>query len=870
MDNKVKREWKRVVQKLVPAKLNREFRRARRKIGLPSLGELRRRFRGEVSVNAVVSQQVYDLVHEKIETLEQRIETQSESIRWLVENQKWILQNQSRGTASSDFSDSGPLVSIVLPVWNREKYIADAIQSVIDQSYSNWELLIVDDGSTDGTLSAISTFLKDPRVTLLRKQHRGVCVARNAALSVAQGEIVAYLDSDNQWVESNLQAVVETFTNDPKCQSVYSAQLVENDDQNWCYIRDFKYQRDEYLSNGGIDLNAFAHRRELYEKFGGFDESLDRLVDWDLIARYTEDVPPSRIATVGCRYREMGIHRISTNGNFWRNRHLIQRKWQKPEVDNLKVLYVVRDYPQLSESYVRWEIDCMRRWGVEVHVWSSLEKTISPYPSDVPHHNGLLEEAMLEVKPSIVHFHWLNIASMFLEVVSRYGAVATVRGHGFEYSSEQTAFLLRHPTVQRIFAFPHFAKPFDHLAKIQSSPCAFNSELYHPDDVKDPALVVRTGSAKKTKGIQDFIDTAVLCPGHQFVLIISRLNGLETYPEEVIAYNEAKGSPVRIHVNMPHEEVAEIIREAGIYMHTYGAEEPFGMPISIAEAMATGCYTLVRNLPGAGEYLGPGGDLYSSVTEAVSLIKATETWYQEDWSERQRKTVDYAYSRFTDLDVYRPMLDCWKNIIANGVDPATIIDEILDPELQPVISLILEDNRADQVDVFSRPLLTHLLGTYKILKGWGLEKDVCYAGLVHSLYTAVGQHRLEVSDENRERMKSIIGEDSEKLAYLFQTSFRKIFDNMVKAGSDFSFVGRFSEERVQLSQAEFEALCTIHLAEWLEKRKRLPGDSHAQEVYSLLAHHLGGIPLAHYQREVCPELQTLEQQKHPKFEKAAA
>ena len=90
-----------------------------------------------------------------------------------------------------------PLVSCVIPVWNGEKYLAEAIESVLNQTYPSIELVIVDDGSSDGTPDVIASF-KD-RVTSIRQEQSGPAAARNTGISASKGEFVAFLDSDDIW-----------------------------------------------------------------------------------------------------------------------------------------------------------------------------------------------------------------------------------------------------------------------------------------------------------------------------------------------------------------------------------------------------------------------------------------------------------------------------------------------------------------------------------------------------------------------------------------------------------------------------------------------------------------------------------------------
>lgn len=97
------------------------------------------------------------------------------------------------------------LVSIIMPAYNCEKYIAEAIRSVLAQTYSNWELLIVDDCSTDDTEAIVASF-EDKRIHYQRNaQNKGAALTRNEALKIAQGKYIAFLDADDLWAPEKLE-----------------------------------------------------------------------------------------------------------------------------------------------------------------------------------------------------------------------------------------------------------------------------------------------------------------------------------------------------------------------------------------------------------------------------------------------------------------------------------------------------------------------------------------------------------------------------------------------------------------------------------------------------------------------------------------
>ncbi len=106
-------------------------------------------------------------------------------------------------------------VSVIIPVYKVEKYIAATVQSVLEQTYKNFELLIVDDGSPDRSIEICQQFT-DPRVKILRQENRGVAAARNTGIRAAQGEYIAFLDADDLWVPHKLEAHVEHLNSSPQ------------------------------------------------------------------------------------------------------------------------------------------------------------------------------------------------------------------------------------------------------------------------------------------------------------------------------------------------------------------------------------------------------------------------------------------------------------------------------------------------------------------------------------------------------------------------------------------------------------------------------------------------------------------------------
>lgn len=193
--------------------------------------------------------------------------------------------------------------SIVMPSYNRADKIGAAIGSVLRQSHHDFELIVVDDGSTDGTAAVLDGVGDDPRLRVIEAAHGGVSAARNLGLEAAEGEVIFYLDSDNRWTRDYLRLMLIALTVSG-AQSAYAALRVQDGAGNVSGYRGEPFSRSFCLKGNYVDLNVFCHRRTLYEEKGGFDPALKRMVDWDLVLRYTAAERPIFCPFIGCLYTD--------------------------------------------------------------------------------------------------------------------------------------------------------------------------------------------------------------------------------------------------------------------------------------------------------------------------------------------------------------------------------------------------------------------------------------------------------------------------------------------------------------------------------------------------------------------------------------
>jgi hypothetical protein len=220
-----------------------------------------------------------------------------------------------------------PAVSIVMPTWNRGAVIGAAIRSVQAQQFSDWELIVVDDGSTDDTERVFASFATDVRIRTVTQAHGGQCEARNNALRLAKGALIAYLDSDNLWYPGYLAAAVAVFAAHPDVGCAYGAMITESHIPGQRILFE-PFDRDRLLNGNYIGMSPFIHRRSLFERYGGFDEELSALEDWDLILRYTADAPARRLPVPAVRYRVVDDKRVTVTQPMHEADARVRSKWK--------------------------------------------------------------------------------------------------------------------------------------------------------------------------------------------------------------------------------------------------------------------------------------------------------------------------------------------------------------------------------------------------------------------------------------------------------------------------------------------------------------------------------------------------------------
>ena len=201
-----------------------------------------------------------------------------------------------------------PRISVILPIYNRGDYIAEAIESVIVQTFTDFEIIVIDDGSTDGTAGVIKSF-SDSRIRYIYQSNCGRSNARNQAFSVANGQYIAFLDSDDLYLPNKLELQVRYLDTHPSVGMVYtSAYCIDKngsllDDSYKATVSGWIYEDVAFYVPVTITLPTVMVRYEVFDQVGGFDERMERFEDTDLWRRVSKEFIIEAIPEFTCKLR---------------------------------------------------------------------------------------------------------------------------------------------------------------------------------------------------------------------------------------------------------------------------------------------------------------------------------------------------------------------------------------------------------------------------------------------------------------------------------------------------------------------------------------------------------------------------------------
>jgi len=278
-----------------------------------------------------------------------------------------------------------PKVTVVIPTYNRSDLLPRAIKSIQNQTYQNYELLVVDDASTDNTDELMEQFISDKIKYIKLDENVGQCIARNKASEKATGEYIGFLDSDDEWLPEKIEKQIKLFQNSPveNVGAVYCG-FIEKDEVlnkteviNRDNLRGHIY--DRFLSGFCPSTTSmFLVKTEAFRKVNGFDEYLITFVDYDLWLRiskagYGFDYVDEPLIV---KYEHQGDQMAKNLDKRLKGLSQFLGKWG----DEIKRVAGKGTYQKF------------KRAKVEVVVKSMLEKASGDYRKDIIRAVGLLRE----------------------------------------------------------------------------------------------------------------------------------------------------------------------------------------------------------------------------------------------------------------------------------------------------------------------------------------------------------------------------------------------------------------------------------------------------------------------------------------------
>ena len=206
-----------------------------------------------------------------------------------------------------------PTVSVIIHTYNNEKFIAETVESVLNQTYKDYEIIVVDDGSVDGTRDALMPYMQ--KIRYHYKENGGIASAKNAGISLSETEFVAFLDHDDLWVPDKLQLQMEHFNENPQIGLVYAKYTSfrdgkelrtkpENGYSGWIF--------KELLSKSFIQTSTVVVKRECLDAVGPYDETFSLGDEYDMFLRIARKFQCGFVDKGLTRYR---VHDTNASNN---------------------------------------------------------------------------------------------------------------------------------------------------------------------------------------------------------------------------------------------------------------------------------------------------------------------------------------------------------------------------------------------------------------------------------------------------------------------------------------------------------------------------------------------------------------------------
>lgn len=288
-------------------------------------------------------------------------------------------------------------VSVIIPAYNAQEFLAKAIESVLSQTFQDFEMIIVDDGSTDRTKEIVQQYIRThgKKIRYFYQENGGVSLSKNTGIEHAQGEYIALLDADDEWLPERLAKGVKVLDKESNVGLVHAnsmriseaGEIIRINKRVQCFLSGCVFN-DLFLRKANVSCPTVLFRRDCIKKVGGFDENLSRLgcEDRDLWLRIAKHYRFAYIDKVLARYR-VRVSSMSKNASkmlqaryYVINKFTSGRKFSILKQRALQQVYKETGdeflesgkYDQARREYVK----ALMFWPISFWVWLNLIKTL--------------------------------------------------------------------------------------------------------------------------------------------------------------------------------------------------------------------------------------------------------------------------------------------------------------------------------------------------------------------------------------------------------------------------------------------------------------------------------------------------------------
>ena len=232
---------------------------------------------------------------------------------------------------------SAPLVSVIIPAYNSANYIVDTINSVLQQSMQDFEIIVVDDGSTDQLKEVLAPFIRNKQIEYIEQANQGVSAARNHGYKRSQGQYIAFLDADDVWLNDNLEARLNKFKFGDFGLVHADAFVIDGHSNKLPQMLSGNEGNllNDILAWNGTQVpgpSSILLKREVIQEVGLFDEQLSTSADHDFFIRVAVRYKIGRVDKPTWMYR---IHENNMHKNIARMEHDVLRVFKKASEENL-------------------------------------------------------------------------------------------------------------------------------------------------------------------------------------------------------------------------------------------------------------------------------------------------------------------------------------------------------------------------------------------------------------------------------------------------------------------------------------------------------------------------------------------------------